>query len=64
MLTNKYGIFKPGSLIYDPINEIYNFVITNWREEVNIQYKSNLPFEFKEGDKIIITGHFLSHIGK
>lgn len=42
---------------YNTQKNQYSFTLTNWRNEVDVIYETNVPFEFKEGENLVLNAY-------
>lgn len=50
-----YGLLKPGSFYFNQNTKSFHFTLTNLKQEVDVIYKGEIPYEFKEGENLILT---------
>ena len=52
------GLVKDSSLLYDEINSIYRFIITDEKNLINVEYKGILPNLFDENKGVVVEGRY------
>ena len=52
------GMVKKGSVRRDPHSARVSFVVTDFKQEITVEYTGLLPDLFREGQGVIAQGHF------
>ncbi|MBA2655079.1 MAG: cytochrome c maturation protein CcmE [Gammaproteobacteria bacterium] len=55
------GLVKKGSLNREPNSLKMHFIITDLVKEVTIEYTGIVPSLFREGQGVVVEGHFISN---